>query len=234
MNTILILEDNLLDKIKLKGMLRELEYMNISTVSTIEQAQQIITTQPPLLLIVDVYLEGETGTDIIDTALANSVPILFVSASKDIAIYNGIPNKHLYGYLTKPIDPITLHATINLLTNKQTITVSEVLSSAMFIKQGKKEHKTSYSDIVWLEAEGNYTFIYSLSGKQAIKKSLRRVIEELDYRFAQCHKKYCVNLQYVTYVRRNAVRVNDREIPMTYFYKKNFLDKLHKLEEMTN
>ena len=93
-------------------------------------------------------------------------------------------------------------------------------ANSFFIKNGKKREVIPFDNITWLEAEGNYTYIHTITTKYVLKKPLRRIIITLDERFAQCHKKYCVNINSVTLK-------NNQDIPLTYFYKKDFTQKIY-------
>lgn len=98
----------------------------------------------------------------------------------------------------------------------------------ILLKNGNKRELIPYEKVMWLEAEGNYTFIHTSEAKYVLKKPLCRIIEDLDDRFGQCHKKYCVNLQYVHSLKNNLLILKNKQIvPMSYFYKKVFMQMLY-------
>lgn len=229
MKHVLLIEDDPIEKIKLNALLIELGYTNITAVPSLSRAQAVLETNEVSLIIADVHLQGETSLSIISNALAVSIPTIFTTASKDITIYETIQNNHLYGYLIKPVDLITLRATINLVTHK--LKRVDSLPNVLLIRQGNKQYKVPYTDILWLETEGNYSFIHAVSGKYAIKKSLRRIISELGGSFVQCHKKFCVNLDHVTSLKRDTLVVKGHEIPMTYFFKKVVVERLSTIRD---
>lgn len=52
--------------------------------------------------------------------------------------------------------------------------------------------------ITFLKGEGNYTFIYTNSGKKyLVSKTLKSLAEHLDSKFMRVHKSYLVNSDYV-------------------------------------
>lgn len=52
--------------------------------------------------------------------------------------------------------------------------------------------------ITLLEGEGNYTFIYTNSGKKyLVSKTLKSLAEHLNSSFIRVHKSYLVNSEYV-------------------------------------
>ena len=52
--------------------------------------------------------------------------------------------------------------------------------------------------ITFLEGEGNYTFIYTNTGKRyLVSKTLKSLAEQLNHNFVRVHKSYLVNADYV-------------------------------------
>ncbi|QRR04319.1 LytTR family transcriptional regulator [Dyadobacter sandarakinus] len=52
--------------------------------------------------------------------------------------------------------------------------------------------------ITFLEGEGNYTFIYTNTGKKyLVSKTLKSLSEQLSSNFVRVHKSYLVNSDYV-------------------------------------
>ncbi|NIJ51730.1 LytR/AlgR family response regulator transcription factor [Dyadobacter arcticus] len=52
--------------------------------------------------------------------------------------------------------------------------------------------------ITFLEGEGNYTFIYTNTGKKyLVSKTLKSLAEQLNAKFMRVHKSYLVNADYV-------------------------------------
>lgn len=223
MATVLLVEDNAIEQIKIKKILIELGYTNITCVSSVEKAKQTINTTNPTLLIADVFLTGETSLDLVKEAF---IPTIFITTSKDISLYNSLREKHKYAYLIKPIESATLYSTINLLLSKPTETTNVhtdlTEDNALLIRQGKKQVRILFSSILWLESEGNYTFIITKSGKYVIKRSLHRTAEELTANFVQIHRKYFVNIKHLSQLKADSILINEHEFPVTKKFKKIF------------
>lgn len=236
MESILLLDSDPVSQIKLKTYLNELGYFDIMVVSNLNQAIEILTKKIIDLIILDILLAKDTTQSITSHPIAQDIPMIFTTISEEKSLYDSIEGIQQFGLLTKPIDLNALRSMVNLLTKSHIRTNYTSLDKVapkldtFFIRQNKKRHRIQFSDIIWLEAEDNYTFIHTVSAKYAIKKPLRHIIKELDDRFGQCHKKYCVNTQHVQAIKTHAIILNNIELPMSYFYKKPFITKLNILK----
>ncbi len=224
---ILIVEDDLLDQTRVKSMLKQIGYSSFHCVSTLDDAFNYLSDYTPSLIIADIFLDGETALDLMNRTISWVVPTIFVTVSKDISIYNSIHGKNPFGYLIKPIEPITLLNTINLVISKSV--VAHQNESLFFINQGKKLIKILVSDILWLEVDGNYTFINGENFKYVIKKSISSLVEELGIQFLRCHNKFAVNIEQIQHIKSNIIVINNQEIPLSFTFKKNFLEQLQVL-----
>jgi DNA-binding LytR/AlgR family response regulator len=228
MSKILVLEDDLLDKFILTQLLSQIGYHDIISTPSPNKIKPLIQKHEPDLLIMDVFYEGGNNIDLVLDSYIASYPILFITVSKEIDIYESIKDNHRFGFLTKPLEPVSLRSTINMLLNRpKQIDILQNPEDAFFLRQGNKQLRILFADILWLEADDNYTFIFTLTAKYVIKKPLKHTIAELDGRFVQTHKKYCVNLDFVITIKIKSVLVQAQEVPLSYFYKKEFMSKLH-------
>jgi two-component system LytT family response regulator len=54
------------------------------------------------------------------------------------------------------------------------------------------------TEITCLEGEGNYTYIYSKTGKRyLVSRTMKSLVEQLDNNFLRIHKSYLINTNYV-------------------------------------
>ena len=82
----------------------------------------------------------------------------------------------------------------------QNAPVSSYGNSSTFISVQTMGRTISLSpnSITFMEGEGNYTFIYTNTGKKyLVSKTLKSLAEHLDANFIRVHKSYLVNSDYV-------------------------------------
>lgn len=97
------------------------------------------------------------------------------------------------------------------------------------LKNGNKNDIIDLSHIIYLEADSNYTFVNTQHKRYAIKRSLKSIQASLNDKFQQCHKKYCINIDYLRSIQNSTVYLyGDHTIPVSKFYKKKFIDSVSK------
>ncbi|MDF1695539.1 MAG: LytTR family DNA-binding domain-containing protein [Saprospiraceae bacterium] len=86
----------------------------------------------------------------------------------------------------------------------------------------------NFEDIVCCQAEGNYTLIFSKSGKKYIvSRTLKWVLRQLDHTFVRVHRSHVVNMLHVT--KLNVMdgiinTISQRAIPVSRAYKKKVVE----------
>jgi DNA-binding LytR/AlgR family response regulator len=125
------------------------------------------------------------------------IPILFISGTIEDKILDLVNTHPKSLFLTKPLHELTLKSSLNLLAN------AYPPRSRNYIEVINRNHqvlKIRFEEIVFIEAEGNYTFINTINHKvYARKKSLKKLRNELADNFIQINKSHVIN---VTFIKR--------------------------------
>ena len=83
-----------------------------------------------------------------------------------------------------------------------------------------------HENIVWLEADGNYTTIHLINNKRhVIRTTLTEMEEQLPSdNFIRIHKSYVVNKKHVTEVRANNVIIDQKELAIGRTFQQNLIN----------
>lgn len=126
MLTILIAEDNLDLRSMLKQFLELKGYRILEAVDGQEAVEVAITERPDLTLM-DLGLPGKDGlsavAEIREHIPTAEMPILIISAYDRLEYRTEAISAGCSGYVTKPIDPIALLNTINILLHREEINI---------------------------------------------------------------------------------------------------------------
>lgn len=193
------------------------DYPNLDVIaqsSSVDEALGIIALTPPDLIFLDIHMPKKNGFDLA-IALRNlniSAHIIFVTAYDQYAIE---AIKHAaFGYLLKPINEEELRdAIVRYLTTrfKSDLTDKmEVLYKAISVTTRLRFTTRSgftfinLCDLVYMEAEGNYTCLYLLHGKEeTVTQSLGQIEEELSPKdFFRVNRSVIINLRFLQRVNR--------------------------------
>ena len=186
-------------------------------------ANKIMQEQPIDLIFIDIQMPGITGLQFIQS-LINKPMVIIVTAYKQYAL-DGFA-LDVVDYLMKPVSLDRFMKACNkandLFELKQSATQQNVAKqNYMFVNVGYSLMKINFPEITYIEGLKDYIQIHiSTSPKAAIvRMSMKAMEEELPAQFERIHKSFIVNIEKVTAIRKNAVFVGEKELPVSDSYK---------------
>lgn len=223
----IVVEDSRLAR---QGLIRMLQkFKSVSIVGEAENpetARELIASERPDLLFLDIHMPGENGFDLL-ASLDYTPKVIFTTAYADYAIesfeYNTVD------YLLKPISDERLNAAINKLESHKNNNINNSAEdntakseqsaeqpasepatqlldphSQIFVKDGDHCHLIKLSDIEYIESCKNYVQLF-FSGKKAfVKKSLNQVEERLPaHLFFRANRQFIVNFQAIDHIEES-------------------------------
>jgi DNA-binding NtrC family response regulator len=100
---ILIVEDQFVEADYLRFMLTQAGYIIAGIARSVLQAEQIIKSEKPDFVLVDIFLKGkQTGIDLAKQLSADNIPFVYLSANSNEEILNAAKTTEPYGFLVKP------------------------------------------------------------------------------------------------------------------------------------
>jgi len=114
---LLIIDDSELVRIQLLHQLNdEFDEEDMYFSETIEDAWEILNNEHIDLVLLDIYLPGKNGADLINDMLYNEqlkhIPIIVITGTKDDSFVKLSYEKYVCEYLHKPIDTLKLKKAI--------------------------------------------------------------------------------------------------------------------------
>ena len=113
-NTIIIVEDDEITALNLKLSLQKHGYNIIAMCDNAQDAKKEIETYKPNLIIIDISLqESNDGIELAKIIRERyGIPFIYLTSYSDDEIISQAKQTEPYGYIVKPFDPSSLHATI--------------------------------------------------------------------------------------------------------------------------
>ncbi len=172
-----------------------------------------VAFQKPDALFLDIRMPDRNGIDIAGSLNAQ-LPIVFTTAYPDYAITGFELN--VTDYLLKPIPFARFVQACNKIKARleQTEEVAE-----LFVKESGVWVKILLSDLLFVEAKGNYLHFETRSGTHLIRQTLQECCEGLPSYFSRTHKSYLVNTRAIERIDTAQVVVGGRAIPVSSSYK---------------
>jgi len=115
-NNIIIVEDDEITALNLKLSLQKHGYNIVAVCDNQLEAKNKITAYNPDIIIVDISLqESSDGIELAKTIRKkHNIPFIYLTSYSDEDIINKAKQTEPYGYILKPFDPNSLHATIQM------------------------------------------------------------------------------------------------------------------------
>ncbi len=132
--SVLIVEDDEVTALNLSLSLKKFGYVNIDTCSDIQTAKEHLTKSKKNLVIVDISLqESEDGIELAHYIKQNfDMPFIFLTSYSDDNIIENAKHTEPYGYIVKPFNPESLHATIQIALFKYKSEINDKLTQSYF------------------------------------------------------------------------------------------------------
>lgn len=208
----------------------------------IEQGIQLIEDQKPDLIILDLDMEGSASFDMLDAFKNPTFKIIFTTVDEKYAL-----QAFKYGaidYIVKPFAPQDILSSIDRVKRTQ---FNEAIYNRLdyLIRQNNigKNYKItiptseginvlSISDILRVEADRSYCFIYLTDGDRILVSKPLKDIERMlpDSVFFRVHAAYLINMDYVKRYKKedggNIILNDGTHIPIARRRKKEFFERL--------
>ncbi len=172
----------------------------LEKISASETATEKIIELKPDIVFLDIDMPIKNGFEILDdiNELKINTKVVFVTA------YNQYVLKALrnsaFDYLTKPVDRIELKEVINRISNcENTANISLNTLNMIKIPVNYGSLFLRIEDIIYLEADGNYTQIYTNEGKEFSSLNLGKFELKLSTEnFIKISKSLIINTLYLS------------------------------------
>ncbi|MCF1192721.1 LytTR family DNA-binding domain-containing protein [Mangrovimonas sp. AS39] len=210
--------------------------------SDLKSGVDLIKTEHPDIVFLDIEMPNQSGLDILEY-FPNQIDfkIIFVTAYNQYAIEAF--KLSAVDYLLKPVDITELKEAVakakeaieaNNLSgqlNKLRDSLRQLSMDKIALEIPKGILFTSHNDIVYFEADGMYTNVQLVEGKQkTICKPLKHFVEQLSKNgmFFKCHRSYFINLKYVEELVKDdgdyLLMSNQKRIPISKSKRDQFLE----------
>lgn len=190
------------------------------------------------LIFLDINMPDLSGIDFLKT-LKFQPQVIFTTAYSEFAL-----ESYEYGvidYLLKPVkfDRFlkAVNKAIDATTNasvKENVTKEEDVSenseeddNHVFIKQDSSVFKVKYTDILYVEAFGNYLKVFTIDQKIVARKTMTEFEQSLTYEnLIRVHKSYIVNILKIDKIELNQIHIGEKQISIGTIYKSELMKRL--------
>ncbi|NLR92096.1 LytR/AlgR family response regulator transcription factor [Flammeovirga agarivorans] len=224
---ILIVEDEILLAQDLQIRLQKSGKYKTHTADSFDEAIKVLLTTKIDFLIIDITLKGDkSGIDLAKKVNEKlKLPFLFLTSHADQVTFEQAKVVCPSAYLLKPFNDREISMSIDLALsnfNQQTLEEDsepneEAVQEYLFLKKDNAFQKVMVEDIIYLEAQSNYTYFHTKTEKFMYAIVLKKIIEKLPQdQFIRVHRSFVVNKKCITGFSNNAVTLDEHyEVPVS-------------------
>jgi DNA-binding LytR/AlgR family response regulator len=225
----LIVDDNKLARMSLKELVSQTKLLEFAgECSSAAEAYQFINTHQVDLLFLDIEMPGISGIDLMKSLPVKPI-IIFISAKQNYAV--DVFDLNVADYLIKPVTPSRLLEAITKagkIFENRNATISIVEKEYIFLKDKKALKKINISEILWIEAMGDYIKIHVPEKWYMAHTSLRQLEEKLSpEKFMKIHRSYIVALNKIDSIEDNVIHINKNTIPLADSCRQLLFEKIN-------
>jgi two-component system response regulator LytT len=222
----LIVEDELLIAETIFQFLEKEGCEHVTIVESVEGAISFIESNKVDFILTDIALGKEkNGIDLGN--LLNTkyrIPFIYITSHADKAMIDKAKHTRPSAYIVKPFRKEDLLIAIELgLYNTAHLPSKSEDTEELIIKDGRALVRLYHINILWLEADGNYTTIFLKDNeRRVVRTTLSELEEQLSSSsFIRTHKSYIVNRKHVSEMRSGSLMINAQELPVGRTYQSN-------------
>jgi len=178
------------------------------------------------LLFLDINMPKISGLTFYKS-LQNPPHVIFTTAYSQYAIEGFEVNA--VDYLLKPFSFDRFFKAVNkVIENQSGKEVKNHEDSFILIKSSKTLHKVNPSDILFIEALGDYVKVHLETSYLLTNNTFTSVLEILpELMFIRTHKSFAINFAKMNSLEGNLITINDHKIPVGQKYKAEFLNMIN-------
>ncbi|HBH0704380.1 TPA: response regulator transcription factor, partial [Clostridioides difficile] len=175
------------------------------------------------IFFLDIKMLQLTGMDVakIIRETNDTSEIIFITSIVDY-IQEGYKVR-AYRYLLKPIDFGDLNESI-------LSCISDIIKKRenfMLIENKGIINKILINSIMYIEVRKKVLTIHTKNDTYYTKNSMDKIELELEkYNFFRCHKSYLINLEYIQFICKKTVVINDEDVPVSKYRMADLKKKL--------
>jgi two-component system, LytTR family, response regulator len=187
-----------------------------------KDALTFLKQNPVDLIFLDINMPHLSGVEMLEE-LQRKPLIIFTTAYADYAVDSY--NYDAVDYLLKPFEFDRFQIAIDKVEKR--LEEFKRQEHFFFIKDGLKNIKIEFEDILFIKGSGNYLDIFTDKKSYSPRMTFSELVEKLpSAQFIRIHQSYIVNITHIQKIENNHVYISIHKIPISNRYKDILFDRL--------
>lgn len=208
----IIVDDEPLAREGMELLVKEAGFLELrATCSNAIEANRVLAEQEIDLIFLDIQMPRIRGIDFLKSLAVR--PLVIITTA--------FPHYALEGFELNVLDyllkPITLERFLKAVNRAREAILPE---NYFFIKTSNGYEKILHQEILFIEANQNYSFIHTPRGKFITLTALGTIEEQLPpAKFLRVHKSYVVSVHQIQGLSGNEITIDKHRVPLSKNYR---------------
>ncbi len=229
----IIVDDDSMSLTILEALIEKTDFLNLKAkfVNAIDTAA-FLRKHDVDLIFLDVEMPEMSGLELLSTLTKKPQVILTTSNTKyaiDAFDYD------VTDYLLKPIENYArflkaANKALENCRNNEAAILTEAEDQSFYVKVDSLLVKIDFSEILWIEAFGDYVKIFTDKKMFLVYTTLRTVEDKLPSAvFMRVHRSYIIRIDKIENIDQGNLQVKNKIIPVSNTYKPKLMDRIQTL-----
>ncbi|WP_370087234.1 LytR/AlgR family response regulator transcription factor [Ekhidna sp.] len=200
----------------------------VATFTNPVQAADFLEKNRVDLIFLDINMQSLNGFELLET-LTHKPKVIFTTAYSEYAVKSYAVDA--LDYLMKPIAFSRFLKAVNKVEYAAKPTMTSPVGNAseeekiISVKSGTTIHRINLQDILYLEADGNYTKFVTDKESIMVLCTMKDALAKVDDRFIQTHRSYAVSTAKVNKVEVHQLKIGEKVIPIGSSFRKEVMER---------
>lgn len=240
--SILIVEDDMIIAADISVQLSQLGYEIIGISTHAEDALNIVATNRPDIILMDIILSGKMNG--IEAALLilerHQIPVIFLTSNTDDATFSQALAAKPFAFIAKPFQAFDLERTLQMTLQRITLAQASdapppatgtfsVMEDRFFIRDKDQMVKVKFTEILYAEADRSYCQLHTQEHTYLLSVPLRTLESQLpEDNFVRTHRSFIVNLEKVDAISEHHefLTIKAQQIPISRRMKEQVISRI--------
>lgn len=198
----------------------------VAVCSNAMEANSVLHEKEIALLFLDIHMPQINGIDWWKS-LHHPPEVIFITAYSEYAVEGFTLNA--IDYLLKPFSFDRFLQAVNKFIVSKKSKDNVIDHDAILVKSDKKIYPVKYSDITFIEANGDYLKLFRGNDCLLLHETLKKFQEKLPQgQFLQVHRSFIVNTQKIDFIESNQIAIGQYRISISEGCRKRVKQHLDK------
>lgn len=229
---ILIVEDEPIIASDIEMILEDLNYEVTSIEDNADDAKKSIEANKPDIILLDINIEGDEDGIMLaqDINELYKIPFVFLTSNTDSHTINRVKRTKPAGFIVKPFNEKDFKSVIEIaLFNSYNNTDAKEFES-FFVKTTNGLVKIITNEILFIQADDNYSKIITSSKSYLVSLTLKKVSEKISQsNFVRIHRSFIINIDFIDKIKDTYVFIDNNKLPIGRSYSENFFSRIKKI-----